>query len=503
MLRILVLLLLVTSAPSAARAQASQDPLGVSLPVHRIVLDNGMRVVVLPRAGAPTVAFVVQYAVGSVNERLGTTGIAHLLEHLLFKGTTTIGTKDIDAERALFRRMDFAHDTLLSVRAELRPDSLEIRRLDARIRALEDSARVHVESNEFDRILTREGARGLNATTSTEATTYFVQLPANRAELWFVLEADRMRNPVFREFYAERDVVMEERRMRVEDSPSGRLYEAHLATAYLAHPYGVPVVGWMSDLEQLSRADVEAYYRRFYGPDNAVVAIVGNIDPVRIVDWAHQYLGAVPRGERPPPVLVREPAQSGERRIEVEFDASPLLRIGWHVPDVLHDDVPALAMLATLLTGGRTTRLHRRLVLEDRVAATVSATMGPGDLHPQLFQVDAAPRAPHTAAEVEALIYEELDRLKDDPPTEEEIQRVRNQLQAGEVRRLESNLGLAFQLAGSEALFEDWRQTFRLGRRLQQVRPADVQRVVRRYFTAETRTVATLVRPRGPDAGTP
>jgi predicted Zn-dependent peptidase len=504
MRRILIpFLILLASPPRTGHAQNPSDPLGVSLPVRDVTLENGMRVLVLPRTGAPTVAFVVQYAVGSVNERLGTTGIAHLLEHLLFKGTTTVGTRDIDAERRLFLRMDAAHDTLLLSRAELRPDSLELRRLEDRIRSLEDSARVHVESNEFDRILSRQGARGLNATTSTEATTYFVQLPANRVELWFALEADRMRNPVFREFYTERDVVMEERRTRVEDSPSGRLYEAHLATAYLAHPYGVPVVGWMSDLEQLSRADVEEYYRRFYGPDNAVVAIVGDIDPEQVVAWAEEYLGSVLRGERPPSLLVREPAQRGERRIEVEFDAAPLLRIGWHVPDVRHEDAPALAMLSTLLTGGRTSRLYRRLVLEERVAASASASMGPGDVHPRLFQIDAAPRAPHTPAEVEALIYEELDLLMASPPTDEELQRVRNQLQAGEVRRLDSNLGLAFQLAGSAALFDDWRETFRLGRRLQEVGPGDVQRVVRRYFSAENRTVATLVRPRTPEPGAP
>jgi predicted Zn-dependent peptidase len=453
-----------------------------------------MRVLVLPRSGSPTVAFVVQYQVGGVNERLGTTGIAHLLEHLLFKGSTSVGTRDVAAERALFTRMDATHDTLLGVRSEPRPDSAAVVRLQDRIRALEDSARVYVESNELDRILSRQGARGLNATTASEATTYFVQLPANRVELWFVLEADRMKNPVFREFYAERDVVMEERRMRVEDNPGGVLSEAHLAAAFQVHPYGVPVVGWASDLATLTRAQVEDYYRRYYGPRNAVVAIVGDVDADQIERWVHQYFDGLPPGERPPPVLAREPERRGERRVTVEYDAEPQLLIGWHVPDLYHEDAPALGVLSVLLTGGRTSRLYKRLVVDERVATVAIASTGPGELFPHLFQIQAVPRAPHTAEEVEALVYEEIARLQQTPPSEDELQRVRNQLEAGEVRRLESNLGLALQLADSESALGDWRETFLLGGRLRAVRPEDVQRVAQRYLTASNRTVATLVR---------
>jgi predicted Zn-dependent peptidase len=261
------------------------------------------------------------------------------------------------------------------------------------------------------------------------------------------------------------------------------------------HPYGVPVIGWMSDIEALTRAQVEEYYRRYYAPNNAVVAVVGDVDPETITRWANEYLGSVPAGEPPPPVPATEPPQRGERRIEVEYDAEPLLRIGWHVPDIFHEDTPALAMLSALLTGGRTARLYRRLVVEERVATAVFATTGPGDLHPQLFQIEAVPRAPHTAADVERWVYAELDALLETPPGNDELQRVRNQVEAGEVRRLESYVGLAFQLAGSEALFGDWRETFRLGRRLRAVEPADIQRVIRRYFSASNRTVATLVKP--------
>jgi predicted Zn-dependent peptidase len=455
-------------------------------------MANGMRLLILPESGAPTAAFVVRYGVGGVHEHLGTTGIAHLLEHLLFKGTRSVGSRDPEAEQSLFTEMDRAHDTLIQARA--RQDSASIQRLTDVIAALEDSARTFVVPNEFDRILSRAGARGLNATTTSEATTYFVELPASRAETWFVLEADRMADPVFREFYTERNVVMEERRMRVETSPGGLLYEAHLSAAYQVHPYGVPVVGITSDLEALSRRDVGDYFRRFYGPNNAVVAIVGDVDPRQIVAWAEKYLAPLPRGEEPPPVLAREPEQRGERRVEVVWDAEPALRIGWHVPDVRHEDAPALAMLASVLSGGRTSRLYRRLILDEQLATGVTSSMGPGDRFPQLFQIDASPRAPHTAAEVEAAVYEELARLAREGPSDDEVQRVRNQIAAGNVRRLQSNLGLAFQLVESTALFGDWRATFRTFQQFGAVTPGDVQRVAGRYFSKENRTVATLVR---------
>ena len=470
---------------------AGQTP-GERLPVQEVRLENGLRVLILPRAGAPTVSFVVQYGVGGVHERLGTTGIAHLLEHLMFKGTTTVGTKNVDAERALFAQMDAAHDTLLRARGAR--DTATARRLERLIDVLEDDARVHVEPNEFDRILTRAGAQGLNATTTNESTIYFVELPSNRAELWFVLEADRVRNPVFREFYTERDVVTEEHRMRVETSPGGLLYGAHLATAFRVHPYGVPVVGHMSDITALSRPDVESYYRRFYGPNNAVMAIVGDVDPERVRRWVDEYLAPIPRGEDPPPVLAVEPDQRGERRVEVEWDAEPMLRIGWRVPDAFHRDAPALTMLSWLLTVGRTSWLHRRLVVNERLATGVFSSIGPGQRYPRLFQIDATPRSPHTSADVEGAIYDEIARLAASGPTLEELERVRNQIAAGSVRRLQSNLGLAFQLAESMTLHGDWRETFRTSERLRAVTAEDVRRVAERYFTRENRTVATLVR---------
>ncbi|MEX2472635.1 MAG: pitrilysin family protein [Gemmatimonadota bacterium] len=497
----LVLSTACAAGPRQPAAQATGDPApaetvapspGERLPVREVTLDNGMRFLILPREGAPTVSFVLQFGIGGVHEREGQTGIAHLLEHMLFKGTTTVGTEDLDAELAYFDRIDSVHDTLLVAREAA--DTAAIERLSARIAELEDSARTFVDSNAFDRILTREGAQGLNATTTSEATIYFVELPANRAELWFVLEGDRMRDPVFREFYSERSVVLEERRMRVDASPGGTLYERHLAEAFRVHPYGQPVVGHMRDLERISRRDLEHYFSRYYTPDNAVVAIVGNVDADRMEHFARRYFGDIEAGEPPPPVTAVEPPQREERRVEVTWDAQPLLRIGWHVPSQLDDDATAVAVLSSLLTGGRSSRLHRRLVIEERVATGVFSSVGPGSRYPGLFQIDATPRAPHRPDTVEALIYEEIERLANDGPNERELERVRNQVAAGSVRRMTSNLGLAFQLAESTSLEGDWRETFRGSERLRELTAEDVREAAARYLTAQNRTVAVLRR---------
>lgn len=473
----------------------TQTAPGRDLPVREIRLTNGMTVLLLPRDGAPTVSFVMRIGVGGVNEHLGTTGIAHLLEHMLFKGTETIGTSDYPAERSLFDEMDRVHDQLLAARAEGDPQRAED--LGARLATLEDDARQYVIANEYDRILTRAGAQGLNATTDSEATTYFVELPANRVELFFALESDRMANPVFREFYSERDVVMEERRMRVETSPAGALYEAHLSAAWQVHPYGQPVVGWMADLETLRREDVRRYYRDFYGPNNAVLAVVGGFDADEVESWARQYLEPIPRGRDAPRVLAVEPEQRGERRVELEWDAQPHLRIGWHVPPINHADAPALAVLSAILTGGRTSRLHRRLVTEERNAVSVYSSMGPGTLYPRLFQLDVTPRSPTLPADLEAIVYAEIERLATDGPTALEVARVQTQIAAGAVRRIQSNLGLAFQLAESASLHGDWRTTFSASERLTEVEPDDVRRVASRYLVRANRTVATLVAKEG------
>jgi predicted Zn-dependent peptidase len=495
----LAVLLALAVAPVAVPAQVGEPagprPPGLDLPVVEETLPNGLRVLALARPGAPTVSFVLRFDVGSVNEVLGETGIAHFLEHLLFKGTTTIGTTSLAREQALFRVMDAAHDSILAHRAGRLPGNGHEERLRERIRELEDSARGLVVPNEWDRILGEAGARDMNASTSLEATTYWARLPSNRAELWFVLEADRMAHPIFREFYAERDVVAEERRQRVETSPGGRLMEEFYATAYRVHPYGVPVIGHMSDIQAYTRERVADYHRRFYRPNNAVMAVVGDIDPDQVLRWVRRYFGPIPAGDAPPPVLASEPPQRGERRIEVVFEAEPEIIIGWHVPAAQDPRAPAVELLAQVLAGGRTSRLYRRLVVDDNLAGGISVGLGPGLRYPQMLTISAQPLHGRSTAELEAAIYDEIEGILRDPPTEFEMQRVRNQLEASDIHRLASPMGLALQLAESVAYHGDWRETFRQGQRLAGVTPADVQAVVRQFLTRDNRTVAVRVRP--------
>jgi len=496
------------SAGSPVNADTLVTVDGSLLPVVEHELGNGMRFLVLRRDTSPTVSFVVHVPVGSTHEALGITGAAHMLEHLLFKGTTTVGTTDFEAEQRLFRLMDAAHDSLRHLRgagsphptdsARFEAHEAEERRLVERIRLLEDSARVHVVPNEFDDILGRNGARGLNASTSYESTEYYVELPANRARLWFVLEADRMRNPVFREFYREREVVEEERRARLESDPGGRLWEEHQAAAFRVHPYGVAPIGHMEDIRNLTRSQVEAFHHQHYGPENTVVAIVGAIEPDSVIAWAEAYFSPMERRGPPPPVLAVEPQQRGERRIEVLGDAEPQLRIGWKVGSARDPDLPALSMLANILVGGRDARLHRRLIRDERLAVFVSAGLAPAGRDPGLFTFQAAPRAPHTTAEIEAAIYDELERIRSHPPTTFELERIRVRLEAARVRRLVSNQGLAFQLAHSAGSWGDWRTTFELQARLQQVTSEDIVSAVERWLVPETRTVGILRRPEGP-----
>jgi predicted Zn-dependent peptidase len=493
------LLVLLASAPPAG----AQDPMDRELVVHEHALENGLRLFILPRPGVPIASFVVQFKIGGVNETPGNTGIAHFLEHLLFKGTTSVGTLDYDMEKVFLEQMDRLFDSILVLEEAEPRDTETIEVLMGRIRNLEEQASAFVTSNEFDIILSENGSRRLNATTSAESTTYFVELPSNRAELWFILEADRMRNPVFREFYSERDVVAEERRMRLENNPGSLLYQAHMASAFQEHPYGTPVVGYMEDIRQLTRAEVTSYFRSYYGPNNAVVAIAGDVDPDQVLRWAEEYFGPIPRGEDPPPVLIREPEQSEERRVEVVYDAEPALRIGWKVPPSQTEDGPALYMLTSLLTGGRSSRLYRRLVLEDRIATGIVSSIEPGQLFTGLFTIQASPLYPHTTREVEDAIYDELEEMRLNAPTERELQRVRNQLEASEVRRLRSNFGLALQVAGSATLFGDWRVTFDFTDRLLRVTSEDIQRVLGKYFSSESRTVATLVKPSPEEGGGP
>ncbi len=468
-------------------------------------LANGLTVLMVERHQAPIVSINMTFAVGGVNEQIGQTGIAHLYEHMAFKGTRMVGTKDYAKEKPILDELHRVATELEQRQRKMarrsgdspsRPeDQAAIDALQQRFKMLQDQAVKYVAGNEMALLYQRHGGVGLNASTGKDLTRYMINLPSNRLPLWAAIEADRMANPVLREFYKERGVVMEERRMRNDDSPSGLLFETFTSAAFRAHPYGTPTIGWESDILSLTPAATEAFFKTYYGPGRATIGIVGDINPKEVIALIEATFGKIPAVPPPPQIVTIEPPQRGERRVEVEFDAEPSLVIGFHKPGLGHPDDYAFDVIDEILTEGSTSRLYSRLVRERRLAASISSDSNyPGVGAPNLFVLHATPLAPHTAAEVEAAILAELDRLKSEPVTAKELEKIVNNLDADLVRTLRSNSGLASQLALYQTVAGDWHYALRSRDKIAAVTPADIQRVAAQYFTKTNRTVATLVR---------
>jgi predicted Zn-dependent peptidase len=464
-------------------------------------LPNGMRVLVLPRRQSPTVALSMQFLVGSAQEENGKSGLAHLLEHMMFKGTRTLGTTDYAAERPLLERIErIAGELDAERRRGAAASAARVEELEGRLREAEAAARRYVVKDEIDALYTANGAQDFNAGTGVDVTSYKIALPSNRLPLWARIESERLRDPVMREFYSERDVVREERRQSYESNPSRKLMELLLASAFTAHPYQRPVIGWEGDLQYLRAGDAERFYRTWYAPNNTVLAAVGDLDPRAFLALVRESFGSLPAQDLPAEVGTPEPPQAGERRVQLLFDASPQVMIGYHKPTLPEFDDYVFDLIDGLLASGRTSRLYRRLVEEKQVAVSVDIASGlPGARFPNLFTVIAVPRAPHTAAEVEAEIEAELARLAAAPVSAEEIDKVKNQLRADLVRGLQSNEGLAGMIAYYEAVAGDWRYLTTHLDHLDRVTPADIQAVAAKYFRPENRTVAVLVPKGGED----
>jgi len=463
---------------------------------HR--LANGLTVLALRRGVAPVVSLQMTFRVGGVDEPSGYTGMAHLLEHLLFKGTRTLGTRDWQREEPLLREIERVGRALDRERRKGdRADPQEIERLGAELRRLQEEHRSLVVKDEIDSIYTRNGAVGFNAFTSSDLTSYIVSLPSNRLELWARIESERMRDPVLREYYVERDVVVEERRQRYGSDPDGRIYETLLSTAFRAHPYRDPVIGWPADLETLDLDATRRFFRDYYGPDNAVIVAVGDVDPPAFFRLVERYFGDLPaRGGMSRRPITREPPQEGPRRAEVWFDAEPRLVVAFHKPTLPHRDDYVFDVIEAVLTDGRSSRLVRELVDRQRVAASVNAANGlPGARYPNLFAVFLTPLQGVGVDEAEQALLGELDRLGREPPTPEELERVLRRLEASRVRSLLSNSGLARRLAYFQALTGDWRYIEEHPRVLRTITPDEVAAVARRYLTPQNRTVVVL-RPR-------
>jgi len=545
-------LLCALQAPSSAETLEEK--------VREFTLDNGMTFLVVERHEAPVAFMATLFNVGSANERPNITGISHLLEHMMFKGTEMMGTTDYKKDRKYIERTDELGERTIELRKRIGewrferfedfaaqiienfteeeqervgtsvpaqnellvekieamdplPDSLisvprliededanylnlykDYRTAWGEIMRLLDEEREIMVKEELWETYMNNGSRFLNAGTSNDFTVYFVYLPSNRLELFMVMESDRMESPVFREFWSERDVVMEERRLS-ENDPDDALDEAFNSVAFTASPYNWPVLGWMSDLQTIDRKELEAYHRIYYAPNNATVIIVGDVAVDQVKKLAEKYYGKIPAQTPPPPVETREPEQQGERRVVVEHTANPKLMIGYHKPTFGHPDAPVFEVLQQILAGGRTSRLYRTVYEEKELTMEPPRVYtGPGDRYDNLLVVSAVPQQPHTLEEVENAIFEELDRLKTEPVSERELQRVKNQVDASQIRQMGSNIGIAFTIGMGHLCLGDYRRIFDYYDQINEVTADDLMRVADTYLTEKNRTVGHRVK---------
>lgn len=457
-------------------------------------LDNGIKFLVLERHEAPVVACHTHVNVGAVDEVKGITGLAHLLEHMAFKGTKTIGTKDYKAEAKLMAKMDEIFQVIkFEQRKGNEADEQRLGELHSEFKKAQQEAQELLVHDEFKEAFRRAGCVGLNARTNYDSTVYLVSLPSNKLELWMLMESDRFLNPVLREFYKERDVVMEERRLRTESQPVGRLGEEFLAVAYKAHPYGEPAVGHMSDLKTLTRIEAQAFFNKYYGPSNLTIALVGDVNPNRVEELAQAYFGRIPYRPQPDPVETVEPPQLGERRVVVEDPAQPIVMIGYHKPSINHPDNAVFDAITDIMGIGRTSRLYKSLVKEKKIAMYATGFQGrPGNRYPGLFVFYAVPARNHTNEECEEVLYAEIKRLKNEPVSDKELEKAKTRARAGLIRRLSSNSGLARHLTFYETITGNWQNIFKQLDQIEQVTAADILRVARTYFTTKNRTIGMI-----------
>lgn len=489
-----VVLLFCAVVAVIPKTGSAQDLADFEKRMTEFTLDNGLKFLVLQRHEAPVVSFRTYADVGAVDEIQGITGVAHLFEHLAFKGTPTIGTSDYKAEK---KAMDKIDEAFLALKKERRKgdraDKARLEQLQKQFKDDQEQAQKYLVHDEYDQVFSREGSVGLNAYTSEDATQYVVSLPSNKVELWMIMESDRFAHPVLREFYKEKDVVMEERRRNIESQPVGRLLEEFMAIAYKAHPYGHQVLGFMSDLKALPRAQARAFFKKYYEPSNLTIAIVGDVNPEQVRKLATEYFSGIPSGPKPEPVETVEPPQLGERRVTLEDPSQPFILIGYHKPDIHHPDDAVFDAITDIVGMGRTSRLYKSLVKEKKIAVYASGFQGmPGAKYPSLFLFYAYPARGHTNQECEEAIYEQIDKLKNELVTPEELAKAKTRARAGLIRQLASNSGLAAQLTFYQVVTGDWRDLFRQLDKIDKVTAEDIQRVAKEYFTTKNRTVGVI-----------
>ena len=471
--------------------------------VQEYVLENGLKLLMVPKKGDPNIAAGWLAKVGSVNERPGITGLSHLFEHMMFKGTRVIGTTDIQKDLQLMAEMDAVKEEIrgeeraqirrlrLGEIADLRDPKNRTERhnqLLAQMAKIEQESKGLIVQNEFDKIYTNAGASDMNAGTSEDYTLYFINVPANKLELWFWMESDRLLNPVFREFYSERDVVFEERRMRTESTPTGKFEEQFNALFWTSSPYSWPVVGWPSDLEGLTRKEALDYFAVNYAPNNITACLVGDFDPEQARRLADRYFGRLKRNpQAQPPVRTREVEQMAEKRMIAYAETNPEVEVRYHSVADGHAHEPALVVLGALLSG-KTGRLYTSLVLDQKIANSVSAGQN-GMKWEGYFMLNGVAKPGSTPEAVEQALYREMEKLQREKVGERELQKVKNQFAADNFRRLESRFSLMLQLLVADSN-RGWQSFNEDPKRIAAVTADDVQRVANLYFNPEKRAVA-------------
>jgi predicted Zn-dependent peptidase len=459
--------------------------------VTEFTLPNGLHFIVLERHDAPVVSFHTYVNAGAVDDPNNKTGLAHMFEHMAFKGTETLGSRNWPEEKKALAEVEKAFDKVdeeLAKGARADEDKVRLLRLEAQ--SAMDRASSHLIPNFYPSVIEENGGVGMNAQTGEDSTNYFYSLPANRTELWFVLESGRFLKPVFRDFYRERNVVREERRMRSESDPQGKLIELFGATALEAHPYRRPPVGWSSDIENLRTADAEAFFNTYYVASNITIAIVGDVKPEEMKALATRYFGPLPKKPLPPPVITVEPPQQGPKIAEVESASQPMEFIGFKRPSQYDKDDATFDVIAGILSSGRTGLLYKELVRDKQLALETGAEATyPGGKYPGLFFLAVYPGYEKTNAQNEKAILAILDGLKAKQVDAVTLQRVKTKTRAGLIGSLDNNAGLASLLANYYANYGDWRKIFTDLDEVDNVTAADVQRVVTQYFTTANRTI--------------
>ncbi len=462
--------------------------------ISQFQLTNGMTFIVYERHDAPVATFYTYADVGAAQQPTGKTGLAHMFEHMAFKGTETIGTTNYAEEKLALENVDRSFLALRSERDKgAKADPAKLKQLEADFKAAQDGAGKFVVSNEFGKAIQEAGGRGLNAFTAMDQTAYFFSLPSNSMELWFSLESERFLHPVFREFYKERSVVMEERRMRTDSNPIGKMIEEFLAVAYKAHPYKIPAIGFQSDLDNFTRQDAIEFFKEYYRPSNLTGVIVGDVDPKEVKKMAEIYFGRIPSGPKPEPTRTIEPKQEAEKRIILRLNAQRILLMGYHKPDINDPDNAVYTAIGSILSDGRSSRLDRSLVQQQKVAVQAGGFNGfPGQKYPNLFMFLAVTAPGKTNEEAEKAMNAEIEKLKNEPVSKEELDGVKARYRAGLISQFGSNQTMAGDLAEWQVLTGDWHNLFKFLDKINAVTPADIQRVAKATFTSGNRTVGVI-----------